>query len=47
VLEAIPTRFRLPAEQVDDVIAAGRDALRSSPAFQYFARSMQSKAALN
>jgi NTE family protein len=40
VLEAIPTRFRLPAEQVDDVIAAGRDALRSSSAFQAFARSM-------
>jgi len=40
VLEAIPTRFRLPADQVDDVIAAGRDALRSSPAFQAFARSM-------
>jgi NTE family protein len=40
VLEAIPTRFRLPAAQVDDVIAAGRDALRSSPAFQAFARGM-------
>jgi NTE family protein len=40
VLDAIPTRFRLPAEQVDDVIAAGRDALRSSPTFQAFARDL-------
>jgi NTE family protein len=40
VLEAVPTRFRLPAERVDDVIAAGRDALQSSSAFQSFARSM-------
>lgn len=38
-LEAVPTRFRLPAEQVDDVIAAGRDALRASPAFKAFAAS--------
>ena len=39
-LEAIPTRFRLPAEQVDSVIAAGRDVLRGNPAFRAFAGSM-------
>jgi NTE family protein len=39
-LEAIPTRFRLPAEQVDAVIAAGRDALRANPAFRNFAASL-------
>ena len=39
-LEAIPTRFRLPSEEVDNVIAAGRDALRASPTFRAFAGSM-------
>ena len=38
--EAIPTRFRLSPDQVDNVIAAGRDVLRSSPAFRAFAGSM-------
>lgn len=36
VLEAIPTRFQLPQQQVDDVIAAGRDTLRISPVFRAF-----------
>lgn len=36
-LEAVPTRFQLPAEQVDEVIAAGRDVLRTSPTFRAFA----------
>jgi NTE family protein len=39
-LETIPTRFRLPPDQVDAVIAAGRDALRANPAFRAFAGSM-------
>jgi len=39
-LEAIPTRFRLPPDQVDNVIAAGRDALRNSPVFRAFLGSM-------
>jgi hypothetical protein len=39
-LEAVPTRFQLPQQQVDDVIAAGRDVLRASPAFRAFAASM-------
>jgi NTE family protein len=39
-LEVIPTRFRLPPEQVDAVIAAGQDALRASPTFRAFAGSM-------
>jgi predicted acylesterase/phospholipase RssA len=40
VLETVPTRFHLPPQQVDDVIAAGRDVLRASPAFRAFAASM-------
>ena len=39
-LEAVPTRFQLPPQQVDDVIAAGRETLRISPIFQAFARGM-------
>ena len=39
-LEAIPTRFRLPPQEVDDVVAAGRDALRASPVFRHFASSL-------
>lgn len=39
-LEAIPTRFHLPADQVDNVIAAGQEVLRSNPAFRAFAGSM-------
>lgn len=39
-LETIPTRFHLPAEQVDSVIAAGRDALRSSPVVRSFVRGV-------
>lgn len=38
VLNAIPTRFSLPAEQVDLLIAGGADALRQSKAFQSFRR---------
>ena len=33
-LNDIPTRFKLPAEQVDLLISAGREALRRSPAFK-------------
>ena len=39
-LEAIPTRFRLPPEQVDSVIAAGGEALRVNPTFRAFAGSL-------
>ena len=39
-LETVPTRFRLPPEQVDSVIAAGRDALRVNPTFRAFAGSL-------
>jgi len=38
-LENVPTRFHLPQQQVDDVIAAGRDALRASPTFRAFVGS--------
>ncbi|WP_433995120.1 patatin-like phospholipase family protein [Afipia massiliensis] len=39
-LERIPTRFQLPPEQVDSVIAAGGDALRASPTFRSFAAGL-------
>jgi len=39
-LEAVPTRFHLPADQVDSVIAAGRDTLRLSPAFRAFSSGL-------
>jgi predicted acylesterase/phospholipase RssA len=39
-LESVPTRFQLPAAQVDSVIAAGRDVVRASPTFRAFAASM-------
>jgi hypothetical protein len=40
ILEKVPTRFQLPQDQVDDVIAAGRDTLRASPVFRAFAASL-------
>jgi NTE family protein len=36
VLNAVDTRFKLPADQVDTVIAAGHDALRANPMYQNF-----------
>lgn len=39
-LEAVPTRFQLPADQVDDLISAGGEALRTSPVFRAFAASL-------
>ncbi|EAQ34657.1 patatin [Nitrobacter sp. Nb-311A] len=39
-LKTVPTRFHLPPQQVDEVIAAGRDALRASSAFRAFAGRM-------
>lgn len=38
-LEAIPTRFQLPVEQIDAVVAAGRDALRVNSTFRAFRAS--------
>ncbi len=35
-LNKIPTRFKLPPESIETVIAGGRDALRSNPTFQAF-----------
>jgi len=40
LLNAIPTRFSLPAEQVDQLIAGGADALRQSKAYQSFRRGL-------
>jgi NTE family protein len=40
ILNAIPTRFSLPPEQVDELIAGGADALRQSSAYQAFRRGL-------
>jgi len=40
ILNAIPTRFSLPAEQVDLLIAGGADALRLSKAYQSFRQGL-------
>jgi NTE family protein len=44
-LQAIETRFKLPADQVDALIAAGGDALRANPTFQSFLSSLRSRPA--
>ncbi|MGX9392659.1 patatin-like phospholipase family protein [Nitrobacteraceae bacterium UC4446_H13] len=36
----VPTRFHLPQQQVDEVIAAGRDALHINPTLRDFLKSM-------
>jgi NTE family protein len=40
ILNAIPTRFALPAEQVDLLIESGGDALRQSRSYQAFRRGL-------
>lgn len=44
-LQAIETRFKLPAEQVDALIAAGSDAVRANPTFQAFLTSLRARPA--
>jgi NTE family protein len=39
-LNAVPTRFKLPQDQVDMLIAAGRDALRENDVFRRFLASI-------
>lgn len=39
-LDAVPTRFRLPPEQVDLVTGAGQDALRGNSTFRAFLRGL-------
>jgi hypothetical protein len=39
-LNAVETRFSLPADQVEMLIAAGHDALRNNPTFHDFLKSM-------
>jgi NTE family protein len=39
-LNAVETRFSLPPDQVEMLIAAGRDALRDNPTFRDFLKSM-------
>jgi NTE family protein len=39
-LNAVDTRLKLPTDQVDAVIAAGRDALRANPTFQQFLKGL-------
>jgi len=36
----VPTRFRLPPDTVDELIAAGNDALAASPTFRAFRQSL-------
>jgi NTE family protein len=40
VLNAVDTRFKLPVDQVDALIAAGHDALRASPVFREFLKGL-------
>jgi NTE family protein len=40
ILNAIPTRFNLPAEQVDLLIESGADALRQNRSYQAFRRGL-------
>jgi NTE family protein len=40
ILNAVPTRFVLPAEQVDLLIEGGADALRQSRSYQAFRRGL-------
>ena len=40
ILNAIPTRFALPADQIDLLIEGGADALRQSPSYQAFRRGL-------
>ena len=42
-LNAVPTRFKLPQDQVDMLIAAGRDALRENDVFRRFLASVANK----
>ncbi|NVO17568.1 MAG: patatin-like phospholipase family protein [Rhodoplanes sp.] len=39
-LNAVPTRFRLPVEQVDALISAGGDALAQHPTYRAFLKSL-------
>src|SRR5665213_426733 len=39
-LNAVDTRLKLPADQVDAVIAAGHDALRANPTFREFLKGI-------
>jgi NTE family protein len=43
-LDAVETRFKLPAAQVDMVVAAGRDALNANTKFRAFVRSLDGSA---
>ena len=40
LLNAIPTRFALPQESVDALIAAGAEALRNNAKYQAFKRGL-------
>jgi NTE family protein len=45
VLNAVDTRLKLPVQEIDAVIAAGHDALRASPTFREFLRSVGGRTA--
>jgi NTE family protein len=40
ILNAVPTRFVLPADQIDLLIEGGADALRQSSSYQAFRRGL-------
>ena len=44
VLNAVDTRLKLPTDQVDAVIAAGRDSLRVNPTFRDFLKGIGRRA---
>jgi hypothetical protein len=44
-LKAIPTRFKLSPDQVDMLMVAGQDALRTNPTFRAFLRSLERRTA--
>jgi NTE family protein len=44
VLNAVDTRFKLPVDQVDAVITAGRDALAANPQYRDFLKGLGARA---
>jgi NTE family protein len=42
-LNAVPTRFKLPPEQVDMVIEAGAEALRNNPTYRVFLSDLRGR----
>ena len=45
MLNAVDTRLKLPIDQVDAVITAGRDSLRANPTFREFLKGLGGRGA--